>query len=88
MKSAKDIEKEIDDQIKRLKKKKVEPEIIILGTMAYYTLKVSNKELVEHVPNSGSYLKEWKGIKMIQQPIYESGGVFKEEHESVEVFGR
>lgn len=88
MKSQKDIDKEIKKQISNLKKKEVVPEILLLGSMSYYTLKVANPKLQEHTPNAGMNLKEYMGLRIVHRPVYESGGIFKAEDESVEVFGR
>jgi F0F1-type ATP synthase gamma subunit len=88
MKSAKNIDAEIEKQIKALKKKKIKPEILLLGQMTYYTLKVNNKELIEAVPNSSGVLRTYKELLVLQKPLHEHGGVFKAEHETVEVFGK
>ena len=88
MKNLKAIDDEISKQLKSLKKKKIKPEILLLGQMTYYTLKVNNNELIEEVPNGGSVLKNYRDLIVIQKPLHEAGGVFKIEHETVEVFGR
>jgi len=88
MKKVKDIVEEIEAQSKAIKSKGATPALIVLGDFAYYTLKVNHPELIEKVPNGGTYLKEFMGLKVICKPIYESGSVFKKEHESVEVFGQ
>jgi len=88
MKKLKDIEQEIDIQISQLKKKGVNPTVLLMGSMSYYTLKISlPKEQIENIDNFGVVLKEYKGLRVIQKPSFEHGGIFRAEQESVEVFG-
>lgn len=88
IKNEKQIIEEIKTQVKALKKKKVKPELLLLGSMAYYTLKVNNADKLINTANTGKHLQEFMGLKIVHQPIYEAGGIFKSEHDSVEVFGR
>ena len=88
IKNNKQIVEEIESQIKALKKKKVKPELLLLGSMAYYTLKVNNADKLIHTANTGQHLVEFMGLKIVHKPVHEAGGIFKSEHDSVEVFGR
>jgi hypothetical protein len=88
MKKVIDIDKEIAEQIKKIKKKGAKPELLLLGDLSYYTLKVENPDKLEVFQNSGPQLTEYKGLRVIKRPVHESGGIFKAEHEAVEVFGR
>jgi hypothetical protein len=88
MKKLKDIELEIEEKSNKLKQKGVDPKIILMGSMSYYTLKIGlPKQMIENIDNVGVILKEYKGMRVIQKPSFEAGGIFKAEHESVEVFG-
>lgn len=88
MKKLQDIDREIDSQVKALEKKGVKPAVLIMGSMSYYTLKISlPKEQIEQIDNFGVVLKEYKGLRVIQKPSFEHGGIFKAEQESIEVFG-
>lgn len=88
MKKLKDIELEIEERTNQLTKKGITPKIIVMGSMSYYTLKIGlPKQMVENIDNVGVILKEYKGMRVIQKPSFEAGGIFKAEQESVEVFG-
>lgn len=87
MKSASQIIKEIEQQCSNLKQNEIEPQVLILGSLAYFTLKNYNKDKLTKTDNSGAHLTEFEGLRVIKRPTFEQGGIIAAEHESVEIFG-
>lgn len=88
MKNFEQIDQEIEQQLKQLKSKGIEPLVLVLGDLSYATLKGGAKELQIHISNEGFVLRKYKGLRVIQDPEFGGPGVYKKEHESVEVLGR
>lgn len=88
MKKNKEIVKDIENQIEILEGKNIKPEILLLGDMVYFTLKSHNLKLLEKTSNCGSHLKDFMGLRVITKPIYETGGIYTKDCETVEVLGK
>ena len=88
MKNFEQIDSEIEEQIKNLKKKGIEPIALVMGDLSYTTLKNGAKELQIHISNEGFVLRKYKGLRVIQDPSFGGPGVYRKENESVEVLGR
>ncbi len=88
MKNFEQIDQEIEQQLKQLRSKGIEPLVLVLGDLSYTTLKGGAKEMQIHICNEGFVLRKYKGLRVMQDPDFCSPGVYKKEHESVEVLGR
>lgn len=87
MKSKEFIEFEIDNQIKNLKTKGVEPKFLMMGDTSYFCLKEANKHNLVKIPNEGTFLRFYKGLTVIVNPYWSIGGMVRDENENVEVVG-
>jgi hypothetical protein len=88
MKKFEQIDQEIEQQLKQLRSKGIEPLVLVLGHLSYSTLKDGAKELQIHISNEGFVLRKYKGLRVMQDPEFGGPGVYKKENESVEVLGR
>lgn len=88
MKSLEQIENEIKEQCKNLRKKGIEPTVLVLGDISYAVLKNGCKEVQHYVQNNGFVLRKYDGLRVIQDPEFGGPGIYRKENESVEVFGR
>ena len=88
MKKVDQINQEIDDQIHELNSRGIKAKILVLGHMSYGCLKSQPGLTLEIVPNDGPHLLIYKDLRVIVDPTCSGPGVFRKEHEKVEVFGR
>lgn len=88
MKNYEQINEEIEQQISVLISKNVEPTVLLIGDLAYLTLKETCKEMQVYVQNNGFVLRRFKGLKVIQDIENGGYGCYKKEQEQIQVLGR
>jgi hypothetical protein len=69
----KEILEEIERQKTELSSKGIKPELLLLGDMSYYMLKMYEESELKHFDNSGSYLTEFSGLNVIKKPNLKQG---------------